>query len=126
MKARTGHFPASRTAALASDIVDKDGPKALINVSVLSPKNAAVWGALDCLYVLSAADSQAARVNWKNAGSFTASPKWRALPALDPVRARAGRHENARRRGALGSQNGTEGGQQSDRVMRGVESRAGG
>lgn len=39
---------------------------ALINALVVSLKAAGVWGKLDVLYVLAAADAQAARLNWKS------------------------------------------------------------
>jgi hypothetical protein len=41
-----------------------DARKALINTMILSLKTASVWSKLDALYVLAAADSQAARQNW--------------------------------------------------------------
>ncbi len=44
--------------------------KYLINTLISSLKTAGVWTKLDCLYVLAAADSQAALVNWKNPGTF--------------------------------------------------------
>jgi len=44
--------------------------KALINSFVVTLKNAGVWSALDVLYFIAAADSQAASINWKNPVSF--------------------------------------------------------
>lgn len=40
--------------------------KGVIDTTVKALKATSVWAALDCLYVLAAADSQAALVNWKN------------------------------------------------------------
>jgi hypothetical protein len=48
--------------------------KILINDLVLALKAATIWDDLDILYVIAAEDSQAARINWKNPGVFTASP----------------------------------------------------
>ena len=44
--------------------------KYLIDTTIRSLKTAGVWTKLDCLYLLAAADSQAALVNWKNPGTF--------------------------------------------------------
>lgn len=46
--------------------------KAQINTLILALKAAGVWTLLDVFYVLAAADSQAARLNWKNPAAFTA------------------------------------------------------
>lgn len=46
--------------------------KAQINTLILALKAAGVWSLLDVFYVLAAADSQAARLNWKTPGTFDA------------------------------------------------------
>ena len=46
--------------------------KTLINNTIVALKNAGIWSQLDVLYVLAAADSQAARINWKTPGTFDA------------------------------------------------------
>lgn len=48
--------------------------KAQINTLIVALKAAGVWTLLDILYVHAAADSQAARLNWKNPATFTAVP----------------------------------------------------
>ena len=45
--------------------------KAQIEACVSYLKNAGVWARLDVLYLLAAANSQAARINWKTPGTFT-------------------------------------------------------
>src|SRR5262245_24255328 len=47
--------------------------KALINACIKSLKDAGVWSKLDAFYVFAAADSQAAKINWKNPGTYNAS-----------------------------------------------------
>lgn len=47
--------------------------KGHIDTLVRALKAAGVWDLCDLLYVLAAADSQAALINWKNPGTFTAS-----------------------------------------------------
>lgn len=47
--------------------------KNLINQTVVALINAGIWADLDVLYMLAAADSQAARINWKAPGTFTCS-----------------------------------------------------
>lgn len=47
-----------------------DVRKDLINSLVVALKNAGVWAKLDCLYIMAAADSAAARINWKNPGTY--------------------------------------------------------
>lgn len=47
--------------------------KVLINAAIVSLKNGGIWPLLDIFYVTAAADSQAARLNWKNPATFTAS-----------------------------------------------------
>jgi hypothetical protein len=44
--------------------------KTLINNCVVALINAGIWSQLDILYMLAAADSQAATINWKNPGTF--------------------------------------------------------
>lgn len=44
--------------------------KFLINRLIVSLKSAGVWSILDVLYVLAAANSQAALINWKSPGTF--------------------------------------------------------
>lgn len=46
--------------------------RALIDTTIKSLKSAGVWIKLDVLYVSAAADSQSARLNWKNPGTFDA------------------------------------------------------
>jgi hypothetical protein len=46
--------------------------RALINTAILGLKSSGVWDNLDVLYVLAAHDSQAALLNWKSPGNFTA------------------------------------------------------
>lgn len=45
--------------------------KSLINTYIVALKAANVWTSLDVLYLLAAHDVQAARINWKNPGTFT-------------------------------------------------------
>jgi hypothetical protein len=45
--------------------------KNLIDACVVSLKSAGVWTKLDALYLYAAADSQAAKINWKAPGTFT-------------------------------------------------------
>lgn len=47
--------------------------KAVINSLISSLKNAGLWSILDVLYIHAAADSQAALINWKRPGTFTAA-----------------------------------------------------
>src|SRR5262252_6152224 len=44
--------------------------KGVIDTCVRALKSAGVWTKLDVLYLFAAADSQAARVNWKNPGTY--------------------------------------------------------
>jgi Bacterial Ig-like domain len=44
--------------------------KNLIDACVVSLKSAGVWAKLDALYAFAAADSQAAKINWVNPGTF--------------------------------------------------------
>lgn len=48
--------------------------KALIDNLIGSLKSAGVWTLLDALWLTAAADSQAARINWKTPATFTLSP----------------------------------------------------
>lgn len=50
-----------------------DARRTLINACVLALKAGGIWNLLDILYALAAADGQAARINWKNPGTFTAT-----------------------------------------------------
>src|SRR5690606_35810663 len=43
----------------------------LINTTITNLIAAGLWPKLDVLYLLAAADEQAARLNWKNPGTFT-------------------------------------------------------
>lgn len=47
--------------------------KALINTLINNLVVCGAWDRMDVLYVLAAADSQAARINWKNPAAFTLS-----------------------------------------------------
>jgi hypothetical protein len=47
--------------------------KAAINFFVLALKAASIWNKFDFLYGLAAADSQAARINWVNPGTYNAT-----------------------------------------------------
>lgn len=47
--------------------------KIIINNMIVSLQAAGVWSLIDILWVTAAADSQAARLNWKNPGTFTLS-----------------------------------------------------
>lgn len=47
--------------------------KQQINTLIVALKASGAWSLIDCLYVLAAADNQAARLNWKNPALFTAS-----------------------------------------------------
>lgn len=62
------------TVAAAMSTPPTDARKAAIDALVGTLKTAGVWTALDILYVLAAADSQAALLNWKNPATFTAVP----------------------------------------------------
>lgn len=44
--------------------------KYLIDTTIRSLKTTGVWSKLDCLYLLAAADAQAALINWKTPGTF--------------------------------------------------------
>lgn len=60
----------------ASDIIDacsvapSDVRKLTINDLVVRLKGFSLWTPLDCLWMLAAHDAQAARLNWKNPGTF--------------------------------------------------------
>lgn len=66
--------PAAQAIFAAFTTPPTTARKAIINTCVVALKTAGVWSILDCLYVMAAADSQAARVNWKSPGTFTLSP----------------------------------------------------
>jgi hypothetical protein len=71
---RGGPVPIDADAQLIFDAFTTpptDARKITINTCVLALKAAGVWSALDILYVLAAADAQAARINWKNPGVKT-------------------------------------------------------
>ncbi len=46
----------------------------IIDATIRSLQSAGIWSQLDVLYILAAADSQAALLNWVNPGVFTAIP----------------------------------------------------
>jgi hypothetical protein len=68
-----GYDAAAQSIFAAFTTPPSSARKAQINTLVLTLKAAGAWSALDCLYVLAAADSQAARINWKNPGTATLS-----------------------------------------------------
>jgi hypothetical protein len=47
--------------------------KAIINTAIVALKASGVWARLDGLYVLAAADSQAAKLNWRAPSTFVAT-----------------------------------------------------
>lgn len=74
--ARFGGSPydAATVSLLAAFSVDPtSGRKSAINQLITSLKSAGIWAKLDALYLLAAHDAQAARVNWKNPGTFNLS-----------------------------------------------------
>lgn len=70
-----------------------DARKVVINTLVVALKTAGVWAKLDLLYLLAAADSQAARINWKNPGTFTATAV--NSPAFEVDRGYTGDHSTS-------------------------------
>lgn len=60
-----------------------DARKAKIDALIVALKNAGVWTKLDVLYVLAAADSQAARLNWKLPGTYTCTVNGSMLFDID-------------------------------------------
>ena len=71
--ATTGYEAESETIFAAFTTPPNDTRKGVINTLVLALKTAGVWTKLDTFYVLGAADSQAALINWKNPGTFNAT-----------------------------------------------------
>jgi hypothetical protein len=71
--ASTYTFVNSEAAAIVAAFTTPatNSRKALIDTTVGALKTANIWSALDALWVLAAADSQAALINWKNPGTFT-------------------------------------------------------
>jgi|GEM_PF-1652617 len=57
----------------AMDVAPSDVRKARIKVLIAALKAAGVWSKLDLLYMLAAHDAQAARLNWINPATFTAT-----------------------------------------------------
>lgn len=72
--ASSPYDPAANALFAAMTTPPDAARKTLINNMIVSLKASGVWALLDCLYVLAAADNQAARLNWKAPGTFTASP----------------------------------------------------
>lgn len=67
-------YSAEATAYFAAMSVQPDATrKGLIDALISGLKSDGVWAKLDCLYLLGAHDAQAARLNAKNPGTFTAS-----------------------------------------------------
>lgn len=66
--------PAAQAIFNAFTTPPTEARKALINACVVALKNAGVWTTLDALYMMAAADSQAARINWVSPATFTLSP----------------------------------------------------
>lgn len=64
----------SLTLFAAMTSVPTVGRKRQINALIVALKAAGVWTQLDLLYVLAAADSQAARLNWVSPATFTLNP----------------------------------------------------
>ena len=76
-----GLDPSARAIINAFTTPPTPARKALINTTVKSLKAAGVWSLLDSLYILAAADSQAARVDWKRpatTATVTNSPTFAA------------------------------------------------
>lgn len=65
------YAPASEAIFTEFTTPPSDTDKTNINNLVTTLKTEGIWDALDILYVLAAADSQAALVNWKNPGTKT-------------------------------------------------------
>jgi hypothetical protein len=63
--------PASAALFAAMTTPPSDARKALINNLIVALKAAGSWATMDTLYVEAAADSQAARLSWKNPGVNT-------------------------------------------------------
>lgn len=71
--ATTSYFAQASTIFAAFTTPPVSARQALINSLVGSLLSAGIWASLDCLYLLAAADSQAALINWKNPGTFNAT-----------------------------------------------------
>jgi hypothetical protein len=68
--ASVSYDAATEAIAAAFTTPPTTGRKNLIDAAVVSLKSAGVWTKLDVLYAFAAADSQAAKVNWKAPGTF--------------------------------------------------------
>lgn len=65
--------PDARTLFAAFTTAATSARQGLICTAIGSLKAAGVWTKLDALYLFAAADSQAARVNWKTPGTYNAT-----------------------------------------------------
>jgi len=78
----SGGYCAEALAVFAAMTTAPDAArKRLINALIVSLKSSGVWSLLDSLYILAAADSQAARVDWKRpsvTATVTNSPTFTA------------------------------------------------
>jgi hypothetical protein len=70
---RVRYDPAAQAIFNAFTTPPTAARKAIINNCVLALKAAGIWSLFDLLYFTAAADSQAARINWVNPGTFTLS-----------------------------------------------------
>jgi hypothetical protein len=68
--AGTSYDAATEAIAAAFTTPPTTARKNLIDACVVSLKSAGVWTKLDALYAFAAADSQAAKINWKAPGTF--------------------------------------------------------
>lgn len=70
-----GSSYAAETEAIAAAFTTPPttGRKDLIDACVVALKTAGVWTKLDALYAFAAADSQAAKINWKAPGTYNAT-----------------------------------------------------
>lgn len=68
-----GFLAETETLVAAMTTAPSAARKIVINDFIKALKDGGVWDQLDLLYVLAAHDSQAARLNWKNPGTYTAS-----------------------------------------------------
>lgn len=66
--------PAANVLFAAMTTPPTQARKILINNLIVSLQNAGVWTLLDALYLLAAADSQAATLNWVAPATFTLTP----------------------------------------------------
>lgn len=69
----SAYDPAAVALFAAMTTPPTDARKALINALIVSLKAAGIWTLLDVLYLIAAADSQAARLNCINPATFTLS-----------------------------------------------------